>query len=229
MKATPPEKILGSPKIHRGEIMRLIIGLLTLSLCLPRPVYAGSILSKMRAIVETGAEAGYAFGVEGPTFSTFRAVNEIGVLFDRMKDKSIPKKAFGITLYSAMGNDDFRIGIKPRLRYQLWPKWSTDLSAGLIFASLEGHPDVSKTGFVGGVSLNYSSWLTLKTDVNVVSVEDRIKYVDGKRVGTKKGGQEISIYGGVSLRNRAGVYATIVGAALFLAFSIIYMAETAGS
>jgi hypothetical protein len=229
IEPTPLKQILKPPVLVRGELMRLIIWFCILSLCLPQPIFAGSMLSKTRAVVETGAQAGYAFGVEGPTHSTFRAVTEIGVMFDRMKDKSKPKKAFGITLYSAMGDDDFRIGLKPRLRYQLHPKWSTDLSAGLIFASLEGHPSVSTTGLVGGIALNYGSWLTLKTDVNIVSVDDRPKYQQGEQVGVIKGGREISVYGGVSLRNRAGVYATVVGAALFLAFAIIYMAETGGT
>jgi hypothetical protein len=182
-----------------------------------------------RAIIETGAQAGYAFGVEGPTFSTFRAVTEIGVLFDKTPDGRRADRAFGVTLYTAMGYDDFRIGVKPRLRYQFAPNWSADFSAGALLASLESHPAVSSFGFVGGISLNYSSWLTIKSDVNVVKIDERPIFQQGQQVGVEEAGYEIAVYTGAALRNRAGVYAAVTGAAVFLAYAIIYMAETGGT
>ena len=182
-----------------------------------------------RPIIETGAQAGYAFGVEGPTFSTFRAVTEIGVLFDKTPDGRRPKLAFGLTFYSAMGYDDFRMGIKPRLRYRFAPKWSADFSAGALLANLESHPAVSAFGFVGGVSLNYSSWLAFKSDINIVKIDERPVFQQGKQIGITETGYEIAVYTGMSLRNRAGMYATITGVAVFFAYAIIYMAETGGT
>jgi hypothetical protein len=182
-------------------------------------------LSNARVTIETGAQAGGAFGVEGPTHSTFRGVTEIGVMFDKMPDKSRPKTAFGLVWYGAIGDEDFRMGIKPKIRHQFRPKWSTDISAGYIFSSLESGPYVSQTGLVGGVTLNYSSWLSFKGDVNIVTVEDRPKYFEGEQVGIIEGGREISVYGGASLRNRPGWLATIIGTSTFIAFAIIVMAE----
>jgi hypothetical protein len=182
-----------------------------------------------RPIFETGAQAGHAFGVEGPTFSTFRAVMEVGVLFDKLPGGRHAGRALGFTLYSAMGYDDFRIGVKSRLRCTLAPEWSADFSAGALLASLESHPDVSSYGFVGGLSLNYSSWLAFNGDVNVVKIKKRPVYKRGRQIGTEKAGYEIGVYTGVSLRNRAGVYAAVTGAAVFLAYAVIYMAETGGT
>jgi hypothetical protein len=199
--------------------------LLLTFLFIPHAVQAESILSKARVTVETGAQAGGAFGVKGPTHSAFRGVSEIGLMFDKFPNASQRKTVFGIVLYGAIGDEDFRIGVKPKLRYRLRPEWSTDLSAGYIFASMESGPYVSQTGIVGGVTLNYSSWLTIKGDVNVVTVEDRPRYQEGEEVGTIKGGREVSVYGGVSLRNRPGVLATIIGTSVFLAFIVIVMAE----
>jgi hypothetical protein len=205
--------------------MRYTVCFLLAFLFVPHAVCAESIFSKARVTVETGAQAGGAFGVKGPTHSAFRGVSEIGLLFDKLPSASQRKTVFGIVLYGAIGDEDFRIGIKPKLRYRLRPEWSTDLSAGYIFASLESGPYVSQTGLVGGVTLNYSNWLSIKGDVNVVTVEDRPRYQGGKEVGTIKGGREVSVYGGVSLRDRPGVLATIIGTSVFLAFIVIVMAE----
>jgi hypothetical protein len=205
--------------------MRFLTCLIFIAVCVPYSVHAESIFSKARVTVETGAQAGGAFGVKGPTHSAFRGVSEIGLMFDKLQGASQRKTVFGVVLYGAIGDEDFRIGVKPKLRYRLRPEWSTDLSAGYIFASLESGPYVSQTGIVGGVTLNYSNWLSIKGDVNVVTVEDRPRYQEGEEVGTIKGGREISVYGGVSLRDRPGVLATIIGTSVFLAFIVIVMAE----
>lgn len=207
--------------------MRFLICLLVVCLWVPCSVRAESnvSLSTARLTIETGAQAGGAFGVEGPTHSTFRGVTEIGVMFDKLPDKSRPNPAFGLVLYGAIGDEDFRIGIKPKFRFQLRPKWSTDVSAGYIFSSLESGPYVSQTGIVGGVTLNYSSWLSFKADMNVVTVEDRPLTIKGEQAGIIEGGREFSLYGGVSLRDRPGRLATIIGTSAFIAFAIIVMAE----
>lgn len=205
--------------------MRLVTCLIFAAMCVPCSICAETIFSKSRVTVETGAQAGGAFGVKGPTHSTYRGVSEIGLMFDKYPDKSRPNPAYGVVLYGAIGDEDFRIGIKPKLRYRFRPKWSTDLSAGYIFTSLESGPYVSQTGIAGGVTLNYSHWLSIKADVNVVSVEDQPRFQEGKEVGIIEGGREISVYGGVSLRNRPGWLATIIGTSTFLAFMVIVMAE----
>ncbi len=203
-----------------GAAMVLVV----LVLVFPQVVSADSFLSRIRPFVETGAQGGGAIGVEGPTFSHFKAVSEIGVMFDKYRDGVAPKSAFGFAFYAGMGKEDFRIGFKPRVRYRFNRDWAVDVSAGALFASLEGDPYVSDIGFVGGVSLNYSSWLTLKTDVNVVKVEDRPMLEGGKQVGIVDGGQEISLYGGVSLRNKAGWIATFAGTLTFIGVSIVLIA-----
>jgi len=209
--------------------MRLIACLIFIAMCLPGIVHAETIFTKARATVETGAQAGGVIGVEGPTHSTFRGVSEIGVMFDRVREGLPPKTTYGVVLYGAIGNEDFRIALKPKLRYRFRPKWSTDITAGYIFASLESGPYVSQTGIAGGATLNYSNWLSFKADVNVVKVEDRPRFEEGKEVGVIKGGHEISVYGGVSLRNHAGWMATVIGTSVFLAFVVIVMAEGGGS
>jgi hypothetical protein len=205
--------------------MRCAICLLSVLLFIPHAVPADTIFSRSRVTVETGAQAGGAFGVKGPTHSAFRGVSEIGLMFDKLPADSSKNPVYGIVLYGAIGDEDFRIGVKPKLRYRFRPEWTTDLSAGYIFASVESGPYVSNNGIVGGITLNYSDWLSIKGDVNVVTVEDRPRFEQGEEVGTIKGGREISVYGGVSLRNRPGVLATIIGSSVFLAFIIIVMAE----
>jgi hypothetical protein len=167
--------------------------------------------------VETGLEAGGAIGVESRTFSTWRAVLEIGYMREYIEELTGKGWGLGGTLYGGLGVEDMRIGLTPRVRYRFGPDWSVDVSAGVIFATLENEPGVSDTGFVGGLHLNYGRWLTFRADVNVKKVDDRVTYQFNEPV-LHEGGYETAVYGGLAVRGTAGWTAAAIGGAVFLAF-----------
>ena len=179
--------------------MRFIITLLTLVpilLCQAQPSAAN------RWTVETGVQAGDTWGVTSPSHSTVRLVGEFGLL---LENSSKPERrwSWGGVLYGALGGDDFIMAIKPRIHW-LWNEdWSSDLTAGYIFATVEGDPRVSDTGFAGGLTLNYGRILTLKGDVNVRQFDDWTTTVENVPQ-LHAGGTEVALYGGVSLRERPG-------------------------
>ena len=105
-----------------------------------------------------------------------RAVTEVGLHWEGEDVRRVGGLSGGLLLYDALGNDDLRVWVRPRLRYRFHPDWSSDISAGLLFAAIEGDIDVSETGFTGGLALHYRDWLSLKTDCHVVDVRHRPLY-----------------------------------------------------
>jgi hypothetical protein len=187
-----------------------------------------SVATTGNVYVETGVEVGGAIGVESPAFSTVRGVSEIGYLWERRRSRDDRGWGYGATLYAGLGAEDMRLGFKPRVRYRFRPNWSLDVSAGVIFATLENEPSVSNTGFVGGLHLNYARWLTLRVDVNVKEVADRTHYRENQPV-LVEGGYETAVYGGVAFRNRAGWVATVVGTATVLAVLLVVVSSGGAS
>jgi hypothetical protein len=178
--------------------------------------------------VETGVEAGGAVGVEGRSHSSWRAVSEIGYMWERYATGDATGWGGGATFYAALGDEDMRLGLKPRLRYRFRPEWFVDVSAGVIFATLENEPDVSDTGFVGGVSVGYGTWLTLRTDVNVKRVEEWTTFHHNQPV-VHEGGYETAIYAGIALRNRPGWMAMAVGTAVVLGLMVVVIVSGGAS
>jgi hypothetical protein len=178
--------------------------------------------------VETGLVAGGAVGVESPSHSRVRAVSDFGYMWGVNPREDQSPWGGGATLYLGLGGEDLRLGFKPRLRYSFGPLWSFDVSAGYIFATSENEPGVSNTGFVGGLHLNRGSWLTLRADVNVKSVESWTTYHHNQPV-VHQGGYETAIYGGLAFRNRAGWVATATGVVVMLGLMMLVLASGGGS
>jgi hypothetical protein len=174
--------------------------------------------------VETGLEVGGAVGVESRAHSSVRAISEIGYLWEQRE------KPWGIggTFYAGLGQEDMRLGLKPRLRYRFRPEWSIDVSAGVIFATLENEQNVSDTGFVGGAHLNYGGWFTARLDVNVKKFADWTTVHRNVPV-VHEGGYETAVYGGVALRGHAGWVATAVGVAGFFALMLFVLGSGGAS
>lgn len=189
------------------------------------PATAGS---RDGVYVETGLVAGGVAGSEGPSHSDLRAVSDIGYLWGRHPIPGSSKWGGGLTLYLGLGSEDFRMGLTPRLRYSFGPKWSFDVSAGYIFATLENEPNVSDTGFAGALHLNYGSWFTIRADVNVKKV-DEWTTVHWNQPVIHEGGYETAIYAGVAMRNRPGWVATAVGVAAFLGLMLMVVASGGAS
>jgi hypothetical protein len=183
--------------------------------------------------VETGLVAGGALGVESPAHSTLRAVSDIGYIWGRYPAPDGGRWGGGATLYLSLGGEDLRIGVKSRLRYSFRPNWSFDVSAGYIFATLENEPNVSDTGFAGGLHLNYRSWLTVRADVNVKKVGGWTTVHHNQPVLNQpvlhEGGYETAVYGGLALRNRSGWVATAVGVGALLALMWVVVASGGAS
>jgi len=173
--------------------------------------------------VETGLQGGAAFGVEGPSFSTWRAFTEIGYMLESSPNEGGNAWGGGATFLLSVGTDDALLGLKPRVRYRFDPQWSVDVSAGLILAGAESEPGVSTTGFIGGVHLNYGTWLTMRGGVNVRETVSKDwgwdSSVDPER------GYETAVYGGLALREKAGWIATATGAIIFAGFMLAMAAS----
>jgi hypothetical protein len=174
--------------------------------------------------VETGLEIGGAVGVESRAHSSVRAVSEIGYLWEQRERPW----GFGGTFYAGLGNEDMRLGLKSRLRYRFRPEWSIDVSAGVIFATLENEQNVSDTGFVGGAHLNHGKWLTVRLDVNVKKFADWTTVHRNVPV-LHEGGHETAVYGGVAFRGHAGWVATAIGVAGFFALMLLVLASGGAS
>jgi hypothetical protein len=176
----------------------------------------------LRLIVETGARAGAAVGVESPSFSTWRVNTDTGLLLRIGKD-SPHAVDLGLSVHLSAGNEDMPIAIKPRIRFPLTERWTADLSAGPIVWTLEAEQYISPGGFAGGVLLIYDDWLAVGADVLARRIDDRTRYENGVPAGTIEGGMEYGIYGGVTMTGRPGMIATLAWWAGFLAFSLMVM------
>jgi hypothetical protein len=206
--------------------MRTIIALLLLAVWgAGSPSNAGG---RNGVYVETGLLAGEAFGVESPSHSTIRAVSDLGYMWGRWPDADGEKWGGGATLYLSLGGEDLRVGFMPRARYSFASRWSFDVSAGYIFATLENEPGVSDTGFAASLHLNEGTWLTVRADVNVKKVDSRTTYQQNQPVELE-GGYETAVYGGVALRNRSGWVATGVGVGALLALMLLVAASGGAS
>ena len=178
--------------------------------------------------VETGLVAGGVVGTVSPAHSDLRAVSDIGYMWGRHPVPDGSKWGGGLTLYLGLGGEDLRLGLTPRVRYSFRPHWSFDVSAGVIFATLENEPNVSDTGFVGGLHLNYGNWITLRADVNVKKV-DEWTTVHRNQPVLHEGGYETAVYAGLALRNRPGWVATAVGTAALLGLMWMVLASGGGT
>jgi hypothetical protein len=171
---------------------------------------------------------GGVIGSESRSHSPWRAVTEIGYMWERRAVGDSTGWGGGATIYAGLGRDDLRLGFKPRLRYRFRPEWFVDVSAGVIFYTVENDPDNSDTGFVGGVSVGHGDWFTLRTDVNVKRV-DEWTTVHMNQPLVHEGGYETAVYAGVAARDRAGWMATAVGVAALLALMALVIVSGGAS
>lgn len=175
--------------------------------------------------VETGLQAGGAVRGESPAFSHTRMVSEIGLLTTRRR--AFGTKArwdLGVVAYGALGGNDMRLGVKPKLRYYWSERWSTDLSAGWIIETLEAESYVSSTGRMASVTANYGESIVFKLDLNVRETSEWPPAgVRSASTRVYEAGTESALYGGVSWRNRAGWWTTGAGTAVILGLSLLVL------
>lgn len=136
--------------------------------------------------------------------------------------------SWGLVLHGALGGEDFRIGLKPRLRVPLGGSWSAEVSAGALFSALEGDTRVSQFGFVSGVSLQRGKSISLRGDLHVVHV-DRYEFRRENVPIVRGPGNEVSLYGGVTFRERAAWIVTTAGALTMGALLLLFIASGAGA
>jgi hypothetical protein len=200
--------------------MRSIL-LSALLVCLP----IGAAGQTRGVHVETGVQVGKAFGIEGPSFSPWRVFSEFGYMAEGTPGEEGRAWGGGGTLIVSVGVEDALVGIKPRVRYRFHPEWAVDVSAGLTFVGAEAEPGVSDVGFLGGVHLNYRSWLTFRTEVNVRETVPKNWNWDPSVEPEQ--GYETSVYAGLALRNTAGWVATGVGVAIFAGLMLAFLSAGA--
>jgi hypothetical protein len=205
-------------------IMKLtVIRLFAVILLISVRAHADDEIRPKRLFVETGAEVGTNVGDESRFFSYALWTMEVGYLRGARSGQSDRGWGLGCTLYTCLGEKDWRFAVKPRLRYRFHPRWAVDLSAGLILSGFGDDPGRIEEGFVGGVGLNYHSWLTLKTELMAKPFQAKEAYDPhwGKVSVVEPAGTEVAIYGGVALRGKPGWIATGVGSVAILIGTIV--------
>jgi hypothetical protein len=158
-------------------------------------------------IVEAGVVTGVNRGDAHRDFSKDLFVSEVGFLYGALPGDGESPWGFGGTLFMSVGDNDIRAGIKPRVRCRLTRSLSADVSAGLIMATANNDPGFMDRGFVGGVSLNYSSWFSVRGDVMVRPVEQWRSshyWIGGHEYVDHPAGHEVSFYAGAAFRGRPG-------------------------
>lgn len=178
-----------------------------------------------RLFVETGVEIGTNIGDESRYFSDILWTMEIGYLRGARSGESDRGWGFGCNLYTCLGKNDWRFAVKPRIRYRFHPQWATDFSAGLILSGYGDDPGKIEEGFVGGLGLNYSTWLTLKIEMMIkpFQAKEAYDYSNGQYYAVEPAGTEVSIYSGIALRGKPGWIATGAGTVVIIVGGIIYI------
>ena len=172
-----------------------------------------------RWTIESGLVAGGALGVEGATHSPVRGVVDFGFLLEPDGRES---RGWGLTLHGALGKEDMRLGVRPRVRIPLSATWAVEGAAGVLLAAIEGDPRVSPFGFTGGLSFQYKRVLSLRSDLQIVHVDEwQTVHRNVPRVHPE--GNEVSLYGGVAFRDWAGWTFTALGVAGFLALTALIL------
>jgi hypothetical protein len=173
--------------------------------------------------VETGFQAGTAFGLESWSFSQWRAVSELGYMVEGRLREDGTGWGGGATFYAGLGSEDLLLGLKPRARYRFNSQWFVDVSAGMIVLSAESEPGVSQTGFIGGIHLGHGRWWTLRTDVNVRKIA--LSEWSEENWEVIEQGYETGVYVGLALREKAGWIATGVGVAAVLGLMVAFISS----
>lgn len=120
----------------------------------PRPAPA------CRRILVT--EVGVASSLSGTPVPYF--TSEVGVM-----KSTASRGAVGLTLYSAMLDDDGRFGVKVRYRRWLGGRAFADAGAGVLLANASSrarHP-----GLVGHAGVGFSDWLSVNAQLEVARYE----------------------------------------------------------
>ena len=177
---------------------------------------------RRRFYVEAGFAYGSNLGSRSRLFSPGLAMFDLGYLRGARFGQSDRRWGYGGTLCFAAGEGDHRLAVRPRVRYRFHPDWAADVSAGLIFSSITNDPGYIDKGFIGGLSLHYSSWLTLKTEMMV-----RPAYTPGYDYLPDE--NEVAVYGGIALRGAAGEWTTGVGLGTYAVVMILYAAAVASA
>lgn len=178
------------------------------------------------AFVESGVLLGRSSGAASEAFSPVVGVMEIGVLHGARSGRSRSGWGIGGTGFFGGGGQDFRVALKPRLRYRFSPGFAADLSAGPVWSlpTASGHP--VDQGLLATVSLQFGGWLTLRTDVQSRPVPSWTGY--GYPPQTVPAGTETGVYVGFAMRNRPGWTATILGTGAVAALFMLVAAVVAG-
>jgi hypothetical protein len=200
-----------------------VIWIVPIVILLSIHAHAEDEIRPKRLFVETGAEIGTNVGDESRYFSNILWTMEVGYLRGARWGESDHGWGLGCNLYTCLGEKDWRFAVKPRIRYRFHPQWAVDLSAGLILSGYGDDPGRIEEGFVGGLGLIYSSWLTVKTELMIkpFQAKEEYDYSNHQYFIVEPAGTEVSIYSGVALRGKPGWIATGVGTAVIIVAGIV--------
>lgn len=156
---------------------------------------------KLHLLVVIGALGGVSLATERYTTSDLRFINEVGIELRDAWPSSGPQRRRGLTIYGAAGDSDYRLGLKPYLRYD----WRSHLSASVGLGVLQV-PNNGDVGLLGTASAGYRD-LLLRSDLHVIPDSE---------------GTEVVLYGGAAARDKTAAVLTLATGVFVLAYSIAW-------
>ena len=79
--------------------------------------------------------------------SFFRLYSEAGYEFETSRDKEWRGNRYGLAVTGALGSGDLRVGISPRITWQLNTRWAIQGSAGPVWSSQEEESGLFERGW----------------------------------------------------------------------------------
>lgn len=169
---------------------------------------------------EAALEYGVNHGIEQQNFPSWYGIAELGYLSGELV-RPRPKWGFGGTVLLGAAESNFRMAFKARARYRVNPTLSLDVAAGPRL-------DPSKpefNGFMGSVGVNVGSVFTLRSELMSYEIDPWTTIENGITPIEHPGGDVYAWYNGIALRGVPGWTALGIGAAAFVALTILVVAS----
>lgn len=134
--------------------------------------------------------------------SFFRLYSEAGYEFQASRDEEWRGNRYGLAVTGTVGSGDMRVGISPRITWQLSPRWAIQGSGGPVWSSKEEESGLFERGWQVRGGLLYEDiasftvlWQAIPYSLHFEDYES---------------GTQHSIYAGVLFHGKPGIIVSLV-------------------
>ncbi len=152
---------------------------------------------------ETGGLLGGETQVPLYEESFFRLYSEVGYEFEISRDKERRGNRYGLAVSGALGSGDMRIGISPRITWQLHPRWAIQGSGGPVWSSKEEEAGLFERGWQVCAGLLYEDLASFTVLWQALPYSTDFE-------GFFESGTQHSVYAGVMFHGMPGVIVSLV-------------------